>query len=231
MRACVPIPALFLCATSLAIISRAHADSIPTLDATFASATDFYNGSNFEVSGPSFQFDGQEQGPSFTQYYDPGDPMRGSFSFESANGQPGPNSRAGGGITIDGTVYAASFSGGANGGFYSPNVFAGSPGDEGPFPATLTGTFSACMAAPNGLGCSTQFPNPIATISIDIPGEVTLDLLALPDPNNPTIYEVESVTFTTTPEPSNLVLLATCGVGLLVLFAVPGGRRWLRLLQ
>jgi hypothetical protein len=195
LRCLLPSMLAFACCSQLA------GDAIPTFTATSADAS-WSPTESYSITGSSFDFNNGPEMilPNFPFPLYSGEP----FSQEFFIGPSTPLSDPGGLLTIaPGMTCAVEYTGG--GIVMSPDFLVPSVDTTLTFPATLTGVFTAFPVGLNFPGCALSSFAPLATISIDLPGVLTIPF---GNASNGFI-DLGTVTFASisTAEPSGLLLL------------------------
>lgn len=178
----------------------AEADTLPTFAATSVMVQ--WNSTEFtwSISGPSFSFGYSTtdvSSPIFT--LDAGGIYNTGVGLSVAGGVPGT-------IIIDGISQPATFVGEAT-------------ADSGLFTVPLLSPGSSEMITVPGIatgGYSVNFPNAIAMISVNLPGEMTFTFVPS---SNPGQTDMVALDFETVPEPASITL---CCVGLIIVLVARG---------
>jgi hypothetical protein len=194
------------------------ADTLPTLPALSLSVDLPGSGggciTNFSASGADFSIGGSAGRVCPPQFADVGFPFFGTVGFPSEGTIMG-----GGTITLAGINYSVTLSGfvGANENGQSPILPSGDNVTL-TIPATATGTLVAgCfLSLPS---CGVEF-TPLADLTFNLPGVITVQLSAFP--YLPNTDKVDDESFVSTPEPSTAVLLL---LGAITLAALSRCRR------
>jgi hypothetical protein len=114
-------------------------------------------------------------------------------------------------ITPIGGVTASTFTV-SSGDITAPPITPSSPSTMIVLPATITGSFSACLTPMFGLYCSSSSPA-VADISVDLTGELTYNIDVFYIGTTPDFFNTtESFISTPVPEPSSMFLLTLAAV-------------------
>jgi PEP-CTERM motif len=198
--------------------SQLAADSLPTLTATSGSASWVPDSVSFSITGPSFDISGSAFyfGPAAFMFLPVGKPLSQTpfssplFLMETFGRPIHPSGK----VTVGGKTYGVEYSGSGSV-TYAADTLVPAANIRLTLPATLTGRYQACINFnPSDLfPCEFAPPSDfIANISIDLTGVLSLAFSTFsptpfPFAPNGTI-DLDSITFSTIPEPSSAVLMA-----------------------
>ena len=206
-----------LIALSAVFGSQLTADSIPTLTASSGTASWVPDVVSFSIAGPSFDMSGSAfyLGPAAFMFLPVGQPLGqtifGRLPLMETHGRPiHPSGR----VILGGKTYFVDYSGSGSVG-YPGSTLVPAANITLTLPATLTGQYQACINSPPNemFPCESASPSDfIANISIDLPGVVSFafsNFSSTPIGGAPNgTIDLDSIKFSTIPEPSGAVLMA-----------------------
>ena len=183
------------------------ADPLPVLDATFANASWGMSGQiSFTLGGPAFDMGGTALWVPPPIFVTPGESAHSALA-----GVPfflgeviGHHLIPSGTLTLDGVTYGVEYDGIA-GVMYPDFTIPTTPFPTVVVPATMVGTYTACaiLVPSQSNACEHPGDQDIATINVNVPGELTLPFGG-PFSNGQYILDVVTFVSTPVPEPSSM---------------------------